>query len=113
MNLEALNLPTASLVFKHRKQAVFFVLTEELAGVGFANYVVGNEVQNFWKTEMGGKKNGKMTDPFSFMVKKGKKAQTEAAADASDDDSAAEVCVYVYANEEAMLSDAPDDDFSE
>ena len=41
------------------------------AGVGFANYVVGNAVQSFWQKEMGKKGAAKMTDPFaSFLLKK-------------------------------------------
>jgi len=40
-------------------------------GVGFANYVVGNAVSNFWQKEMGKKGAAKMTDPFaSFLLKK-------------------------------------------
>lgn len=43
------------------------------AGMGFANYVVGNAVSNFWNTEMGkkgppGAKAQKMTDPFASFL---------------------------------------------
>jgi hypothetical protein len=38
------------------------------AGVGFANYVVGNAVSNFWNTEMGKKGPSKMTDPFASFL---------------------------------------------
>merc|ERR1711966_218190 len=48
------------------------------AGVGFANYVVGNAVSSFWSKEMGqkpGASKAKMTDPFaSFLLKPKKKA---------------------------------------
>jgi len=37
--------------------------------VGFANYVVGNAVSNFWNTEMGKKgASSKMTDPFASFL---------------------------------------------
>ncbi len=54
------------------------------AGVGFANYVVGNAVSNFWKKEMGGKTSNKMSDPFAgFLLKK--KGQASSKDDSSDD----------------------------
>mmetsp|Transcript_13972 Transcript_13972/g.33173 ORF Transcript_13972/g.33173 Transcript_13972/m.33173 type:complete len:179 (-) Transcript_13972:37-573(-) len=59
------------------------------AGVGFANYVVGNAVSSFWQKEMGktpGAKS-KMTDPFaSFLLKpkKGKKGPTAPEQEADD-----------------------------
>lgn len=54
------------------------------AGVGFANYVVGNAVQSFWQKEMGKKGPAKLSDPFaSFLLKKKSGAGDSAEGDAA------------------------------
>mmetsp|Transcript_70756 Transcript_70756/g.147384 ORF Transcript_70756/g.147384 Transcript_70756/m.147384 type:complete len:219 (+) Transcript_70756:218-874(+) len=65
------------------------------AGVGFANYVVGNEVSKFWTSEMGKKPGAapaKMTDPFaSFLLKpkhkKGSRGRTSEPPEQQADDA--------------------------
>lgn len=67
---------------------------EKHAGVGFANYVVGNAVQSFWNKEMGKKgpaTKAKMSDPFaSFLLKPKKGAKDDKAAGGSSDETAEE-----------------------
>mmetsp|Transcript_41720 Transcript_41720/g.65144 ORF Transcript_41720/g.65144 Transcript_41720/m.65144 type:complete len:187 (-) Transcript_41720:118-678(-) len=58
------------------------------AGVGFANYVVGNAVSNFWQSEMG-KKNtkAKISDPFASFLLKPKKAKKARGSRGRDDEA--------------------------
>ena len=63
------------------------------AGVGFANYVVGNAVQSFWQKEMGKKGPQKLSDPFaSFLLKpkKGQKGKKARATQGSSSDETPE-----------------------
>jgi len=58
------------------------------SGVGFANYVVGNAVQNFWQKEMGKAGPKALGDPFAKFLLKKKKGKTGAAADETPEQQA-------------------------